>query len=955
MATLPRRLPYMLLFALVLLLMTGGAAAQNDAERVIINYTSVTESNNTQQLDLFFTVLSESGQAILNPEIDDINIVLDNNAPVEILGVSTPNIPFYLTLVLDASGSMGAASATMQAAAISAVNNMPGDAQISVVRFNQTIDVLQGFTTDRGLISAAINQSSSVRNSGTCLYDAMFTGLELLNGAPDPARRALIVFTDGRDEITLGRGDQCSENNAGQVLDLATESNQPIPIYTIGLRGDRNINETELRNFADATGGLSAIGEEAVLNDLFQQIVNSLRSQQLVQARLCSAEGSRTATLIVDAGNALQPDVTQFELTTTCSLPTATPTATTTPTPRPVELFIESFAVNNATQTLSFEVRRGGDVPAAQLRVQIADSETGAVLQQQIVPTGANVVQVIEFPITADVGEDIDIIVSALDASGTVLARTEETFGVTRPTPTPTPRPTQIFIDAFTVDINADIMRFEIRREGETPISNYRVLVNNATTGVLLIERLIEVEEGSTQIVQLSTEDIPGGGIEIVVNALDVNGNVVARQSGDFAIARPTATPTATPIPIAIVIDSIEFNDSTKTLLLNLVTTGTQRISDFTITVIDQTTNLLQGTYTPDLAEQVELQLPSLNPGEYTVRLLIESNNGERAQAETTFEYVLILTPTPAVVVDVSTIDWESEANEFVVRIGVENEQEIEAYRVQIVNSENGILVNEFTTFDLPPYDEVRFSSEGLPEGSYTIKVAALNAADQAITESEIEIDWTPPPPPTPTPAPGFGERAAAAIRENPPLAIGVVVVVLGLFALMFVLMRNRGRKTDNSWGSSLPAAGETGVFVTPPRPPSAGKPAGSGDEDATQIFATGQTSVPKAEIYVAKANAETGMQGQRMKINIPFSIGRSGSSLNFSGDKSVSRSHALITFDGTNYVIQDQGSGNGTIVNDRKLGQGEQVVLRSGMIIKIGYENELTFEAGGDDRTQVF
>ena len=948
MAKVVRRLPHLLLF-LMFLLASGGASAQNDAQRVVINYTNVSESGNNQQLDLFFTVLNTSGQAVVNPEIDQVNIVLDNGAPVEILGVTTPNVPFYLTLVLDASGSMGAASATMQAAAISAVNNMPGDAQIAVVRFNQQIDTLQGFTTDRGLIAAAINQSSSVRNSGTCLYDAMFTGLELLNNAPDPARRALIVFTDGRDEITLGRGDQCSEHSNSEVIDLAVGSAQPIPIYTIGLRGDRNINETELRNFADATGGLSAIGEEALLNDLFQQIINGLRSQRLVQARLCSASGARTATLIVDAGRALQPDVTQFELSSTCSLPTATPTATSTPTPRPVELFIESFAVNNTTQTFSFEVRRVGDVPVSQLRVQIADGATSAVLQQQIIQVGPQTVNVVEFPITADVGNEIDIIVSALDANGTVIARQDETFGVTRPTPTPTASPAQVFIDAFTVDITQEIMRFEIRREGQTPVSNYRILVNDATTGVLLIERMIQVDTAPTQVVQLTTEDIPGGNIQIVVNALDEGGNVIARQSGDFAILRPTSTPTATPIPISISIDSLEFNDVTKTLILNLLTRGTERISDFQITVIDGTTNLLQGTYTPALAQQVELQLPTLNPGEYIVRLAVESNTGERAQDEASFEYVLVLTPTPAVVVNLSTINWESESNEFVIRIGTENESEIEAYQVQIVNTANGILVDEFTTFELPPYDEVRFSSENLPAGSYTIKVAALNAQNATITESQIEIDWTPPPPPTPTPEPGIGERAATLVRENPPLAIGVVIVILGLLGLLVVILRNRGRKPE-AWGSSLPAAGETGVFVTPPRA-STGK---SGDDEVTQIFTTGQTKTSQAELYISKANAETGMQGQRVKISIPFSIGRSGSSLNFTGDKSVSRSHALITFDGTNYVIQDQGSGNGTVVNDKRLAQGEQAVLRNGTVIKIGYENEMMFETG-DDKTQVF
>jgi pSer/pThr/pTyr-binding forkhead associated (FHA) protein len=95
-------------------------------------------------------------------------------------------------------------------------------------------------------------------------------------------------------------------------------------------------------------------------------------------------------------------------------------------------------------------------------------------------------------------------------------------------------------------------------------------------------------------------------------------------------------------------------------------------------------------------------------------------------------------------------------------------------------------------------------------------------------------------------------------------------------------------------------------------------------------------------------------LQGQRVAIVTPFSIGRSGSSLNFAGDKSISRSHALITYDGTNYVIQDQGSGNGTIVNDKRLAPNETAVLRNGTTIKVGTATELIVEMG-DDRTQVF
>ncbi len=943
----------------ILALVFGSALAQNNAQRVIINYTSVSETD-TQQLDLFFTVLNNTGQALLNPEIDEVSISLDNNAPVEILGVTTPNIPFYITLVLDASGSMGPVSAVMQAAANSAINNMPSDAQISVIRFNQQIDLLQGFTTDRGLVTQAINQTSSVRNSGTCLYDAMFQGLELLNNAPNPARRALIVFTDGRDEITAGRGDRCSQKTDSEVIDLATGSRQPIPIYTIGLRGDRNINETELRNFADATGGLSAIGEQSVLNDLFLQIVNSLRSQLLVQARVCSEGGARTATLIVNTGSPLQPDVTQFTLETDCFLPTATPnptatpTATSTPTPTPVQLFIESFAVNNTAETLTFEIRRTGQVPFTQIRVQIADGGTNAILEQRIITIGDTPVEVVEFPLTDRIRGDIEIIASALDARGNVVARVEEAFGVALPTPTPTLRPVEVFIDAFTVNIDEELMQFELRREGDTPVSQYRILVNNASTGVLLVERMEEADDAPTQIVQLSTEGLPGGDIEIVVNALNATGNVIARRSGDFAIVRPTATPTATPIPIAISVSSLEFDTEEKLLTLNLTTRGTQRIRNLEITVVNRATNLLQGTYTPDLAQQIEIPLPTLEPGEYDVRLTVESDTGEIAEAETSFEYVLILTPTPQVLANLSTINWDPTTELFTISVDVQNESQIEGYIVRIVNSENGILVSEFTTFDLPPYDRVQFSSRDLPVGSYVIEVTALDANNQPITESDIEIDWTPPPTPTPTPMPSFVEQAQAAISQNPPLAIGVVVVVLALLGLFFALLRGRNRKPD-SWGSALPEAGQTGVISIPRAPAAAAKPAAA-DGDATQIIGMTGASATAASLYIARAAAETGLQGQRVSIVPPFSIGRSGSSLNFAGDKSVSRSHALITYDGTNYLIQDQGSGNGTIVNDQRLAPNATVALRNGMTIKIGTSTELIVEMGeSDDRTQVF
>lgn len=947
MAQLFRVLGRLVLVAVLLSVVT--VLAQSSPQRVIINYTTVQESNNEQILGLFFTVLDTTGQAVLNPDIGNLNIVLDNGAPVEILDITTPDVPFYLTLVIDASGSMGQASNDMVAAANAAVNNAPPNTQFAVIRFNNQVDLIQGFTADRAAVIAALDQTRSVPNSGTCLYDAIFTGLDQLATAPDPARRAVIVFTDGRDELTLGRNDRCSQHTASEVIERSLGAAQPMPIYTIGLRGDRNINEQELRNFADATGGISAIGEQSRLTELFGQIMNSLRGQQLVRARLCSEGGARTGTLLVDVGQRLQPDVVSFELQTDCSLPTATPLPTSTSTPQPLELFIESFRLDLEQQTMTFEVRRAGDVPARQLRIQIADGDTGAVQDQRVMDVGEGRVDVIEFPLTDRLRGNIEIIVSALNVDGVVISRESEEFGIVRPTATPTPRPAELVIESFSVDINAGVMTFEVRRTGDIPMQQLRVLVNDRRTGVLIIERMVDLTDEATQTIELSTEDITGGDIEIVVNGLDASGGVVARQRGDFAVLRPTPTPTATRVPVGIEIDTIEFDDETKTLLLGLSTQGTSRIEDFRLTITNRETNLLVGTYSPDLANSLELRLPELQPGAYRVRANIESDSGERVDSESEFQYTVLLTPTPVVLADIRTIDLDNVAGEFIVRIDPENEDSIRAYRVRVVNSNSGLLIDEFTSFSLPPYDEMRFSNADLAAGTYEITLSALNAANQIITSSSVEIDWTPPPAPTATPEPTMIDRASTVLRENPPLAVGVVVVALALIALLALMLRGRRRQED-PWASALPVAGESGVFT---RPSAGAMPVRVDDERTEVVAATGAQGGP-ASVMVVKANAVTAMQGQRLQVKPPFSIGRSGSSANFVNDKTVSRNHALITYDGSNFYIEDQGSGNGTFVDGQQLNAAQKVMLRDGSIIRIGPSTELRFELE-DDSTQVF
>ncbi|MCU0474584.1 MAG: VWA domain-containing protein, partial [Anaerolineae bacterium] len=97
---------------------------------------------------------------------------------------------------------------------IEAVNALPDGTQFSIMTFNRDISTGTPFTRTKNevinLIGTYQPASPSDANAGTCLYDAAFAAVDKALEAELPARRTVLLFTDGRDELTAGRGDTCS-------------------------------------------------------------------------------------------------------------------------------------------------------------------------------------------------------------------------------------------------------------------------------------------------------------------------------------------------------------------------------------------------------------------------------------------------------------------------------------------------------------------------------------------------------------------------------------------------------------------------------------------------------------------------------------------------------------------------------------------------------------------------
>jgi len=427
-------------FLLLFCLLTAFAAQAQDGtpSQILVNYSEVSESADQQNLNVYFTVLDAGGRFIANPTVNTAQININNQSYPAI--VSVPQTPLNIVLVLDASGSMQPAAEIMRQAAIQAVNQAPPNALLSVIQFNEQIVTRVGFTSDKGAVINAIGQiSNSEFKGGTCLYDASYQALQQLQSSAAAGRRALVLFTDGRDELIAGGAlDPCSKNaDYNKLVETARNPQLRVPIYTIGLSGTQAINLDELVNLANATGGLPAAGSSDTLTQLFQQIIQALAAQRQATATTCLQAGNYGGLINVDVnGSNLPGQINSVNFGTSCVLPTATPT------PRALTISVGDFRIDPASNEIMFTVERSGDGDVAQYEIEILDEATRLQVEGQYgkftIP--ADQTRDIRIPIAGISALKWLVKVTALDANGGEIAQSAESpIGLPTPTPTVTP------------------------------------------------------------------------------------------------------------------------------------------------------------------------------------------------------------------------------------------------------------------------------------------------------------------------------------------------------------------------------------------------------------------------------------------------------------------------------------------------------------------------------------
>jgi pSer/pThr/pTyr-binding forkhead associated (FHA) protein len=843
---------------LAVLLMTVGLLAQGQnepASQIVVNFAEVTAGRNDQTaLGLYFTFTDANGRPLPPANTNNATILLETGQSVQ-ARVEEPNSPLFVVIVLDASGSMQAAAEPMRRAAIEAVNALPEGTQFSIITFNRVISTATAFTRDKNGVINEIAGYQPARpsdpNAGTCLFDATFAAVQKAAEIPLPARRTVVLFTDGRDELTAGRGDTCSQRTFDEVVARATLVTDPVSINSVGLRGSVAIAESELVGMSEQSKGFAAIGSLEQLPELFQRIVDGLRNQRVARADFCITRGPHTATLLVGSGFGQQAaqlsDTLSFQTNLDCIPPTPTPVI------KP-EIRVTGLNYDRTTETVQFQIIGQGLDQIAEYNIQAVDRDGNTITQfDQIAPLSGP----LSFDVSAVLDGAVEVRVVAFTADGSIASDDDQRVNVLRPTPTFTvsPVPTQTFTPSLTpLPISANVDSIEYDQEADVITVNLFYLQRTEIARIVIdvfdrnnIRRATLEPQSIDDRVQLSGQGlVPGDQYTVRVQARSTSGAILSDSVSEFIYAReltPTPTnsptPSATPSPTEVVIlaelDSIGYDDASDTILINLRYENQALIDSIEVDILDAN-NIRVDTLVPPVESEVRYQPGTklVPQGDYIFRIrAVDAAGRIVARSETRFRYPKIVTATPTpsetptltftpshtptatpvvTTLAFTGVDLDEINRTLSIDFTGENREQATQFRLQI-NNDGGVIAKSFDFLANEVGDSLEVPLDGLSDGRYRLVLMAMGANNAILANTEVQIDLRLPVP-TATPSPTLVDR----IRENPVVGIIIGVIVLALIALLVFLVggqrREKARKA--SAASSLPSM--TGAIVISPQ-----------------------------------------------------------------------------------------------------------------------------------------
>jgi Ca-activated chloride channel homolog len=167
----------------------GGSNAQGQTDTIRVD---------TSLVSVPVTVTDREGRFVTGLTRADFQISEDGK-PQEIATFLATDAPFTVALLIDTSRSTTGYLGMIREAAIGFVKQLQPQDRVLIVTFDEKVNFLGDFTSDRGRLQRTIKSIRS--NYLTRIYDAIsLTISEKL--APLKGRKAIVVFSDGVDTLS---------------------------------------------------------------------------------------------------------------------------------------------------------------------------------------------------------------------------------------------------------------------------------------------------------------------------------------------------------------------------------------------------------------------------------------------------------------------------------------------------------------------------------------------------------------------------------------------------------------------------------------------------------------------------------------------------------------------------------------------------------------------------------
>ena len=172
------------------------------------------------------TVSDASGRFVPGLKAEDF-LVYEDDEKVEVTHFSAERVPVSLGIAVDTSGSMAGAKIQEAQTALDRFLYELLDKQdeIFIYRFSNYPELLQGWTTDRQLLTRAIGRLSP--NGGTAMYDTVAKAIPLAQQGQN-RKKALLIVSDGND----------TASNTGIIPLKQLIRESEVLVYAIGIDGE---------------------------------------------------------------------------------------------------------------------------------------------------------------------------------------------------------------------------------------------------------------------------------------------------------------------------------------------------------------------------------------------------------------------------------------------------------------------------------------------------------------------------------------------------------------------------------------------------------------------------------------------------------------------------------------------------------------------------------------------